>query len=854
MLRAALRRYLALVVALGLGSGCNGDDGATGVTATASDGSTSEGTSEGETTASTTDVETTSGSSGTVGTSTGPGTTDGTSSTGTSTTMTTTATTSDTSGSNGQPIANSDFYIAKQRQIFNVGAVQGLLANDADGDGDALKIIAADPVSTRGAQVQVEELGGFTYQPPADVWGDDSFHYTVWDGKNGFDEGLVRIAVNPTTIDLGDVADGNGGFVVDGEAPSDYAGSWVAGLGDVDGDGYDDLGLGARFSDVGFADAGSAYVVFGKSNQAPVALFALDQGLGFPIRGEGAGDQAGTCIAPAGDLNHDGLADVLVGAPQVDDEGILAGRAYAVFGKESADPAVLADVVNELGGYSIDAEGKLDLAGKAVARAGDVNGDGLDDLIVGAYGADPGGTFSGRSYILFGAETPTTTPLGKVVQGLGGVYLDGEKSLDFSGHAVAGGGDINGDGLDDLIVGAYGADPGGDASGRTYVIFGATDLGPLKLADVAAGKGGFALDGELAGDRSGTAVAFVGDVNGDGFDDLAIGAHLADPNGSSSGKVYVVFGEADPESRALAGLGDGGFVLDGPNFRDYAGFSVDGGGDVNGDGLDDVIVGAYGANADGDLSGRTFVFFGREGSGNVQLSALIQGDGGFALDGEESEDYSGFSVANPGDVNGDGFADVLIGAKGSDAKGLDAGRAYVVHGGDFTNVVTHRGTQSADSLQGSAADDVMIGGRGDDTLASLGGHDVLYAGLGGDMIEIVDLAFARIDGGRGDDTLRFTAGGLVLDLTAIPDSKIVDIEVIALGDSGNTVILGLRDLYKIVGASKTLRILGGASDTVEADLAGAGFQDLGEINGFAVYANGGLRLEVASAVAMTVSI
>ncbi|MEZ4384085.1 MAG: Ig-like domain-containing protein [Nannocystaceae bacterium] len=852
MRRACLRRVLALFAASGLLVACGDDmiveasatDGETTTTgATATDGETSGATV-------TTGVDTTSATTSVMTSTTHGGSESATSAT---TTMTTT---SSTSGSNAAPIAHDDAYITKQKKVLVVGALDGLLDNDVDGDGDSLMVIAADAVSERGATVNVEELGGFTYQPPGELWGEDSFTYTIWDGADGFAEATARIAVNPSQVDLSDVAAGVGGFVINGEAPSDYSGNWVDGAGDVDGDGFADLVVGARFSDVNGQSSGSAYVVFGKDDGDPVDLFTLveeEQVEGFAIRGEGVDHEAGVCVAGVGDIDGDHVADVMVGAHQADSEGLLAGRGYVVFGKDDGAIFPLVSAAENVGGMVISAQDKLNFAGHAVAGAGDVNGDGFDDVLLGAYGFDEKALFAGRSYIVFGGKGESVV-LAKQLEGY--VAIDGEAELDFSGHALAGGGDVNGDGFADVIIGAYGADPSGDASGRAYVVFGAPELGPIQLEDVAAGIGGFALDGELEGDHAGAAVAIVGDINGDGFADIAVGAPLADPGGLSSGRVYVVHGEADPKSRSLAEIaqGNGGFVADGQTFRDYAGFSVDGAGDINGDGLDDVILGAYGSDPKGMLSGRAYVIYGKTDTSPAQLSQVILGEGGVTLAGEASGDQAGVAVAGAGDVDGDGFADVIVGAFGSDAKGKDAGRSYVFFGGDYTNAVDVRGGLGSQDLEGTAGADVMIGGQGNDTLRGKGGADVLYGGRGADRLEIGDAAFVRVDGGSGDDTLRLLGDGLVLDLTTIADTAIRDVERVDLLGGGNTLILEHRDVRAMVGPTRALDIDGQDGDTVELDLSGGGFADLGIIDGYATFESPALVVRVAQAIGLTVGL
>ncbi|MEG4405842.1 cadherin-like domain-containing protein [Microcoleus sp. MON2_D5] len=201
------------------------------------------------------------------------------------------------------------------------------------------------------------------------------------------------------------------------------------------------------------------------------------------------------------------------------------------------------------------------------------------------------------------------------------------------------------------------------------------------------GSNGFAINGIAADDRSGLSVSNAGDVNGDGFDDLIIGADLADPNGiNRAGQSYVVFGS---NSGFGAGLnlselnGSNGFAINGIAANDYSGSSVSSAGDVNGDGFDDLIIGARLADANGiRAAGQSYVVFGsNSGFGaSVNLSEL-NGSNGFAINGIAAYDESGFSVSSAGDVNGDGFDDLIIGAKLADPNGISgAGQSYVLFG------------------------------------------------------------------------------------------------------------------------------------------------------------------------------
>ena len=508
----------------------------------------------------------------------------------------------------------------------------------------------------------------------------------------------------PASLNLSTL-NGTNGFVINGVNGNDFSGFSVSGAGDVNGDGVDDVIIGAGNATRGpNSNTGESYVVFGNNSgfSPSLDLSSLDGANGFVIAGIDPSDLSGRSVSDAGDVNGDGIDDVIIGArgagrlvsvPFGQAMSNNVGESYVVFGQSGGFSSSLnLSTLDGTNGFVINGIDADDHSGESVSGAGDVNGDGFDDLIIGADRGDPNGNSrAGESYLVFGSNSGFSSSLDlSALDGTNGFVINGIDRNDSSGHSVSGAGDVNGDGIGDFIIGAPTAGPtsnsnaGNTNAGESYVVFGSSGgFSPSLDLSMLDGTNGFVILGVDEQDLSGDSVSGAGDVNGDGIDDLIIGARSNAIGGA--GESYVVLGNNSGFSSSLnlSSLdGTNGFVINGIDARDSSGVSVSGAGDVNGDGIDDVIIGAGGADPNGNSSaGESYVVFGNDSgfSSSLNLSSL-DGSNGFAINGIDANDVIA-SVSGAGDLNGDGIDDVIIGASGADPNGnSSAGESYVVFG------------------------------------------------------------------------------------------------------------------------------------------------------------------------------
>lgn len=423
-----------------------------------------------------------------------------------------------------------------------------------------------------------------------------------------------------------------------GENAFDYFGHAIALAGDINGDGFEDVLVGAYAHSEKDVNAGKAYIFYGIPDlgQPGVSISGPD----IALNGQNDYDYFGYSVSSAGDVNGDGYADFLIGAPYNDEGADDAGKAYLYFGGgfgkiNSLDPSPSLTFLGEAKG---------DNFGMFVTSLGDINGDGKDDILVGAPDNDERGDNAGKGYVYFGGQTMDNQP---------DLVMWGENPKDYFGLSAAKLEDINGDGFNDFAVGAYGNDEKAIDAGKVYVYYGGASL------NNAADK---TYLGEGKGDYFGFSMASA-KLNGDSITDLVVSAYGNDEKGADAGKIYVYFGGNSFGSGSQSDL-----QILGEHAGDYFGYALSPISDLNADGVEDILAGAFGYDGPGDNSGRIYAFFG--GAGMSASPGLI-------VDGAQAGDNFGSIVSPAGFFNNDNGAEIIMGAKGTDAQGQDVGKVYV---------------------------------------------------------------------------------------------------------------------------------------------------------------------------------
>jgi hypothetical protein len=551
---------------------------------------------------------------------------------------------------------------------------------------------------------------GYSVSNAGDVNGDSFSDVVV--GATDISSGTGKAYIYLGSSIMNNVAD----VTMTGEATNNYFGISVSNAGDVNGDSFSDIIVGAN----GYSsNTGRAYIFYGGSSMNNVADVTMT--------GEAINNYFGRTVSAAGDINGDGYSDAVVGAWGY---STSTGRAYIYFGSSS---------MNNTADVTLTGEATSNYFGYALSTCGDLNSDGYSEVIVGAYGYSSN---TGRAYLY------DYYPNGEITYD---INMTGEATNNSFGLSVSSAGDVNGDGYSDVIVGAHGYLSN---RGRAYIYYGGLSMN--NIADVT-------MTGEAPGNYFGYSVSSAGDVNGDGYSDVIIGAYQINTN---RGRAYIYFGGLSMNNTADV-------TLNGEASNNYFGYSVSSAGDVNGDGYSDAVVGAWGYSSD---LGRAYIYYGGSSVNNIADVTMTS---------ETMNSYFGLSVSTAGDVNGDGYSDVIVGASGNSAS---LGRAYIYLGGSSMNNikdVTLTGettgnyfgysVSAAGDVNGDSYDDVIIGAWG---YSANTGRAYIYFG----SLTMNNIADVTITGESTNNTF----GRCVSEAGDLNDDGYSDVIVGAAGYSANT--------------------------------------------------------------------
>lgn len=660
------------------------------------------------------------------------------------------------------------------------------------------------------------------------------------------------------------ISDNLGGLALATLEAGDMFGSSVAAIGDFDGDTVTDIVVGAVGDgnlDVG---EGAIYLLLMNADGTVKAQQKIsDDSAGFTTGALDPNDGLGSSVASLGDLDGDGVTDLVVGASADENVDPSEGAVYVLL--MNADQTVKAQVkiTDNSGGFADGTLDAGDLFGSSVAALGDIDGDGVNDIAVGAAGDENGAESQGAIYVLLMNSDGTVKDQRKFSDDLGGLPAGTLDGGDRFGSGLTSVGDLDGDGIEDLVVGASGDEHTDGGEGAAYVLLMNPDGSIKQAVKVSDGIGGFATGVLESDDAFGSSTAALGDLDGDGIVDLAVGAPGDENGDAEEGAVYVLLMNSDGTVRSRVKISDnlGGLAAGTLDAADRFGTSVASLGDLDGDGVTDLAVGAVN---DGNLvsGGAVYVLF-MNSDGTVKGQAKIaDGLGGLMTTTLEAGDAFGSAVAALGDLDGDGVVDLAVGASGDENGDANEGAAYVLFlnpdgtvksevkisdglvgfGGSTLQADDAFGSALAaiDDLDGDGVIELAVGAPGDDFAASdAGAVHILRLNADGTVkssSQITD-GLGGLAGGTLNTDDRF--GSSLVTVGDLDGDGVTDLAVGADGDENTDDGEGALYVLKISAAgtvNEQIKItdgLGGlATDTLESgDRFGSAVAMLGDLNG-----------------------
>jgi hypothetical protein len=586
------------------------------------------------------------------------------------------------------PLLTTSAWTAERNRALSQFGVSVATAGDVNGDGYSDVVVGAHLFDNGEANEGLAflYLGSASGLSLAPVWTAESnqslarFGSSVASAGDVNGDGYSDVFVGAPSFSNGEPSEGRAflylgsasglsptpAWTAEGNQLGVSFGSSLAAAGDVNGDGFGDVVVGALYFTNGEAQEGRAFLYLGSaSGLSPTPAWTAESDLAVVY--------FGSSVASAGDVNGDGYSDVVVGAYGFRNGENTEGRAFLYLGGASGLAATPA--------WTAESDQAVAIFGYSVASAGDVNGDGYSDVVVGAGQFTNGESQEGRAYLYLGGASGLSPMPSWTAEG-------NQVAANF-GWSVASAGDVNGDGYSDVVVGGSSFDNGEADEGRASLYLGsAAGLGPAPA---------WTAESNQASAQYGVTVASAGDVNGDGYSDVVVGASTFDNGETDEGRAFLYSGNASGLSLAPSWTGED--TQASANF----GYSVASVGDVNGDGYSDVVVGAPTFDNGETDEGRVFVYLGSASGLSVAPA--------WTAEGNQANGRFGFSVASAGDVNGDGYADVVVGADFFDNGQLDEGRAFLYLGSASGLSVAPAWT--AESNQASANFGYSVASAGD---------------------------------------------------------------------------------------------------------------------------------------------